>query len=124
ALMTRLKKCASDEQNDARYVHALQALQDTRRQAAEIFPERVDLLVLPTWKHLPMTIAGRQKSWPPPDFEDELWNTQPFNVLGLPALSLPCGFTKSGLPVGVQIVGRPFAEAQVFAFAQAYEQAT
>ena len=46
------------------------------------------------------------------------------NVLGLPAISLPCGYAKNGLPVGVQIVGRPFAEAQVLAFAQAYEQAT
>jgi aspartyl-tRNA(Asn)/glutamyl-tRNA(Gln) amidotransferase subunit A len=114
------KQCVSGIE----YVNALRALQDTRRRAAEIFPDEVDLLILPTWKRLPMTIAERQKTPFPEEFAQELWNTLPFNVLGLPALSLPCGYTKSGLPVGVQIVGRPFAEAQVFAFAQAYEQAT
>jgi aspartyl-tRNA(Asn)/glutamyl-tRNA(Gln) amidotransferase subunit A len=119
-----LEQCANYKQSDDRYVRALQALQDTRRRSAEIFPEGVDLLVLPTWKRLPLTIAERQRTWPPKDFELELWNTLPFNVLGLPALSMPCGYAKNGLPVGVQIVGRPFAEAQVLVFAQAYERAT
>jgi aspartyl-tRNA(Asn)/glutamyl-tRNA(Gln) amidotransferase subunit A len=42
----------------------------------------------------------------------------------LPALSLPCGFTRAGLPVGLQIVGRPFDESTVVRAAHAYEQAT
>ena len=48
----------------------------------------------------------------------------PFNVLGLPALSLPCGFTADGLPIGLQIVGHAFDEAGILGIAQAYEQAT
>jgi aspartyl-tRNA(Asn)/glutamyl-tRNA(Gln) amidotransferase subunit A len=51
-------------------------------------------------------------------------NTMPFNVLGLPAISVPCGFTKGGLPVGLQIVGKAFDEVGVLRIAHAYEQAT
>jgi aspartyl-tRNA(Asn)/glutamyl-tRNA(Gln) amidotransferase subunit A len=51
-------------------------------------------------------------------------NTMPFNVLGLPALSVPCGFTTSGLPIGLQIVGKAFDEAGILQIAHAYEQAT
>ena len=51
-------------------------------------------------------------------------NTMPFNVLGLPALSAPCGFTAGGLPIGLQIVGKAFDEAGILRVAHAYEQAT
>jgi aspartyl-tRNA(Asn)/glutamyl-tRNA(Gln) amidotransferase subunit A len=51
-------------------------------------------------------------------------NTMPFNVLGLPALSVPCGFTAGGLPIGLQIVGKAFDEAGILRIAHAYEQAT
>jgi aspartyl-tRNA(Asn)/glutamyl-tRNA(Gln) amidotransferase subunit A len=47
--------------------------------------------------------------------------TYPFNLTGLPALSLPCGFDSRGLPVGLQIAGKPFDEATVLRVAQAYE---
>ncbi|MBA3530680.1 MAG: Asp-tRNA(Asn)/Glu-tRNA(Gln) amidotransferase subunit GatA [Ardenticatenales bacterium] len=50
--------------------------------------------------------------------------TAPFNLTGLPALSLPCGFTESGLPIGLQLVARPWAEDQLLRAAYAYEQAT
>jgi aspartyl-tRNA(Asn)/glutamyl-tRNA(Gln) amidotransferase subunit A len=50
--------------------------------------------------------------------------TAPFNATHLPALSLPCGFTRAGLPVGLQIAGRPFDEATVLRAGHAYEQAT
>jgi aspartyl-tRNA(Asn)/glutamyl-tRNA(Gln) amidotransferase subunit A len=48
----------------------------------------------------------------------------PFNVTGSPALSVPAGFSKSGLPLAIQIVGKPFSEALVYRVADAYEQAT
>jgi aspartyl-tRNA(Asn)/glutamyl-tRNA(Gln) amidotransferase subunit A len=48
----------------------------------------------------------------------------PFNVTGSPALSVPAGFSKAGLPLSIQIVGKPFAEAMVYRVAQAYEAAT
>jgi aspartyl-tRNA(Asn)/glutamyl-tRNA(Gln) amidotransferase subunit A len=50
--------------------------------------------------------------------------TLPFNLTGQPALSLPCGFTRSGLPIGLQLVGRPFDEAALFRTGAAYEAAT
>ena len=46
-------------------------------------------------------------------------NTAPFNVLGLPTISVPCGLTTSGLPIGLQIAGAPFAESTVMALARA-----
>ena len=50
--------------------------------------------------------------------------TSPAALAGLPALSLPCGFSRSGLPIGLQIIGRPFDEATVFRAARAYERVT
>jgi aspartyl-tRNA(Asn)/glutamyl-tRNA(Gln) amidotransferase subunit A len=49
---------------------------------------------------------------------------RPFNLTGLPAISVPCGFTTTGLPIGLQIAGKPFDEATVLRLAHAYEQAT
>ena len=48
----------------------------------------------------------------------------PVNIAGLPGISVPCGFTRGGLPIGVQLIGRPFAEATILQLAYAYEQAT
>jgi aspartyl-tRNA(Asn)/glutamyl-tRNA(Gln) amidotransferase subunit A len=50
--------------------------------------------------------------------------TRPFNGLGLPALSVPCGFSSAGLPLAFQLVGRPFAESTVLRVGEAYQQAT
>jgi aspartyl-tRNA(Asn)/glutamyl-tRNA(Gln) amidotransferase subunit A len=50
--------------------------------------------------------------------------TRPFNLTGFPAITLPCGFSNQGLPVGLQLAGRPFEEATVLLAAHAYEQAT
>jgi len=53
-----------------------------------------------------------------------LRNTRPANVWGLPAISVPCGFTNTGLPIGLQIIGRPWDETTVLQLAYGYEQAT
>src|SRR5437899_4934713 len=50
--------------------------------------------------------------------------TGQFNVYGIPAISVPCGFTSSGLPVGLMIAGPRFSEGKVLALARAFEQAT
>ena len=50
--------------------------------------------------------------------------TRPFNMTGLPAISVPCGFTPDGLPIGLQIIGRPFEETTVLRVAYAYERST
>ncbi len=54
------------------------------------------------------------------------WNRflTPFNLAGLPAISIPCGFDRGGLPIGLQIAGRPFDEATVLRVARAYERET
>jgi aspartyl-tRNA(Asn)/glutamyl-tRNA(Gln) amidotransferase subunit A len=51
-------------------------------------------------------------------------NTGPLDISGLPAITVPCGFSTSGLPIGLQIVGAPFAESTVLGLAHAYQQAT
>lgn len=50
--------------------------------------------------------------------------TSPFNLTGLPAISIPCGFDDAGLPIGLQLVARPWAEARLLRVARAYERAT
>jgi len=51
-------------------------------------------------------------------------NTRAINYMGLPPVSVPCGFDSKGLPIGFQIQGRPFAEARVLKVAHAYQQDT
>jgi len=53
-----------------------------------------------------------------------LRNTRPFNVWGIPAISIPCGFTKDGLPIGLQLAAAPWRGVVLLQAAQAYEQAT
>jgi aspartyl-tRNA(Asn)/glutamyl-tRNA(Gln) amidotransferase subunit A len=45
------------------------------------------------------------------------------NLAGLPAISIPCGFTNNGLPIGLQLIGQPFQETNLLAIANAYERA-
>jgi aspartyl-tRNA(Asn)/glutamyl-tRNA(Gln) amidotransferase subunit A len=80
----------------------------------------LDAVVMPT-SPVPATPIA---SSPPEHAMLRPRNTMPFNVLGLPALSVPCGFTAGGLPIGLQIVGKAFDEAGILRIAQAYEQAT
>jgi aspartyl-tRNA(Asn)/glutamyl-tRNA(Gln) amidotransferase subunit A len=89
--------------------------------------ESVDLLVTPTTPIVAARIG--QETIRYGRIEEMVLNamircTAPFNATGLPALSLPCGFTRAGLPVGLQIVGRAFDEVTVLQAAHAYEQAT
>jgi len=86
----------------------------------------VDLLVTPTTPVLPATIAeaAAQDIPLPGAVTPSLRNTQPFDIYGLPTISIPCGFSKAGLPIGLQISGPHFGEQKVLALAHAYEQAT
>lgn len=83
-----------------------------------------DVLVCPTDPTLTPKVGeasrllGREMMW----FEYGTVNLG--NLTGAPALSLPCGFTPNGLPVGLQFYGRPFDEARVLSFSYVYEQAT
>ena len=99
----------------ADYVRARNQLELLRREIRRTF-SGVDLLVTPTMPVSPVPIADSSNA----DFR----NTAPFDIFGLPAITVPCGFTSDGLPIGLQICGAPFAEATVLALAHAYEQAT
>ena len=89
-------------------------------------PPIPDVFVLPTAASGP-TLRGHPRSQHH-EHEDPMaaliWRTGPFNLTGQPALTLPCGFTDAGLPIGLQIVGRPFQDEVVFRVAYAYERAT
>ncbi len=81
--------------------------------------EQVDAVVTPTLPH-PAFPVETQLAGPP----DTSWGTRHFNMSGHPALTVPCGFTAAGLPVGMQLAGRYFDEASLFRIAHAYELAT
>lgn len=95
--------------------------------AAEVFA-KVDLLVTPTIATCLPTLAETDIDHGPPGTETKFMavsaNTRPFNYLGLPAISIPCGFDPNGCPIGLQIAGRPFGEARVMRAADAYQRDT
>lgn len=107
----------------AEYIDARRELVLARNAVAAVF-EDVDLLVTPTTPSLPGRIEGAEGPETPTGAESTVRNTAPFNIYGIPTISVPCGFSSSGLPIGMQISGPRLGEPQVLALAQAYEQAT
>jgi len=105
----------------ATYIQARQELDRVRRSAPEVFAN-VDLLVTPTTPVPPITLKEAMEMSPEPAGELWLRNTRPFNAYGFPTISIPCGFTRTGLPIGLQIAGPNFAEASLLSFAYALEQ--
>jgi aspartyl-tRNA(Asn)/glutamyl-tRNA(Gln) amidotransferase subunit A len=100
-------------------------LEQSRREIDRVFAE-VDVLVTPTTPIAAPILAELQKH--PNQLRPAeivmLRNTRPFNVWGIPAISVPCGFTKAGIPIGLQISGPHWGEAEILQLAHAYEQAT
>jgi aspartyl-tRNA(Asn)/glutamyl-tRNA(Gln) amidotransferase subunit A len=98
----------------------------TRQFIAEVF-EQVDVLIAPTLPE-PAPPYDLVKSGTSEERVRRMGRfsrlTRPFNALGLPALSVPCGFSTDGRPLGLQIVGRPFAEAAILRLGHAYEEAS
>jgi aspartyl-tRNA(Asn)/glutamyl-tRNA(Gln) amidotransferase subunit A len=82
---------------------------------------RVDLIVAPTTPNVAFKFG--EKADPLAMYLNDAF-TIPVNLTGLPALSVPCGRSASGLPIGLQLIGRPFDEARLLQAAYAYEQAT
>ncbi|MEZ5417456.1 MAG: amidase [Vicinamibacterales bacterium] len=106
------------------YIRSRWKLDLLRRTIDDSFQD-VDVVVLPTRRHTPRTVdAALEREETDAPRNPELENTGAFNTYGIPAISVPCGFTTSGMPVGLMIAGPRFAEGRVLALARAYEQAT
>jgi len=101
------------------YVETLKRIRECRRDIRRIF-EQVDILALPTKREpaplLSETVNETHRR--PPS------NVAAFNHFGTPAITVPCGFSKDGLPIGLQLVGAPFHEPVVLSVAYAYQQST
>ena len=86
-----------------------------------------DLVATPTLRSRVPTLAETSIEADPENwgrFMAVSANTRPFNYLGLPTISIPCGADSNGLPIGLQLAGRPFAEGRVLNAADAYQAAT
>jgi aspartyl-tRNA(Asn)/glutamyl-tRNA(Gln) amidotransferase subunit A len=116
---------AGEDVTTATYIQARRQVDQYRHNIRKLF-ESVDLLVTPTTPVPPFTISELLADMDNLRTKEVLTlrNTRPFNILGLPSISVPCGFTKSGLPIGLQISGAPWAEGNVLRLAHAYEQQT
>ncbi len=108
-----------------RYANAQQRKLRSRREYASVLRE-VDVLLTPTVP-IPAPEIG-QRETTIDGYEEALYSaltrlTGPTNLNGLPSLSVPCGATSSGLPVGMQLIGRPFDEPTLYRFGHAHEEA-
>jgi aspartyl-tRNA(Asn)/glutamyl-tRNA(Gln) amidotransferase subunit A len=125
ATLERLRACASISPAD--YEQARDSLAAARRDAERVF-EAVDVVVTPTCLVAAPEVSTLQAMTDSNlrafEVQKLLHNTAPFNLLYWPSVSVPCGFTVQGLPVGLQISARPGADDRALASAGAYEQAT
>jgi aspartyl-tRNA(Asn)/glutamyl-tRNA(Gln) amidotransferase subunit A len=150
----RVFPATADSAKAVDYIRGWRELQLIRRTVDEdVFQKQgIDLLIAPTVRRMPPTIeeslvapatgggrggagagtgggtatpatpgGGNAASRAQPDLDE---NTRPFNGYGLPVISLPCGFSKDGMPIGIQICGPRFNEVSVLALAYAYQQST
>ena len=123
ATLARIQSGANISAHDA--LRASRELQASRHDIQEIFDE-VDVLLTPTVPIPPPLIADLREH--PDQLRAQelimLRNTRPFNVWGIPTISVPCGFTKDGLPIGLQLAGAPWRGIVLLQAAHAYEQET
>jgi aspartyl-tRNA(Asn)/glutamyl-tRNA(Gln) amidotransferase subunit A len=105
---------------DAYYGKAQSVRTLVRREFAGAFA-RVDLIVAPTTPNV--AFKHGEKEDPLSMYLNDVF-TIPGNLSGIPGVSVPCGFSAAGLPIGLQVLGRPLDEARVLRAAYAYEQAT
>ena len=110
----------------ADYLAAQRARAFLIREATRVL-EGVDILVIPTTPEPAARIEGDASQVARASLALSVRYTRctnPFNLLGFPALSIPCGLSRDGLPIGLQIVGRPFDDATVLRVGHAYQQLT
>jgi aspartyl-tRNA(Asn)/glutamyl-tRNA(Gln) amidotransferase subunit A len=110
------------------YARARRDMERIRRQAQQLFDNvaaattsepQIDLVITPTTPQPPIKLENNRE----PDLI-LLRNAIPMNIYDLVSISLPCGFSREGLPIGLQISGPRLSEPRVLALAHAYEQST
>lgn len=106
---------------DAYYLKAQKVRTLIRQDFQDVF-EKVDLLLTPV-APTPAFKIGVMTNNPLQMYLSDIF-TIPTNLAGTCAMSLPCGFSEDGLPIGLQLIGQPFAEAEMLQAAYAFEQAT
>ncbi len=106
---------------DAYYLRAQKVRTLIRRDFLEAYKE-VDAIVTPT-SPTPAFRKGEKAANPLAMYLNDIY-TIGVNLAGLPGMSLPCGFTRAGLPIGLQVIGQPFKETELLAIASAYEART
>ena len=123
ATLARIQAGANISADDV--LRATDDLRARREAIRKVFDE-VDVLLTPTVPTPPPVIADLLKR--PEDLRAQemmmLRNTRPFNVWGIPTISIPCGFTRDGLPIGLQLAAGPGRGIVLLQAAQVYEQAT
>jgi aspartyl-tRNA(Asn)/glutamyl-tRNA(Gln) amidotransferase subunit A len=123
ATLARIK---SGEKTSAKDVLRARQELSAARQAIDKTFQDVDVLLTPSVPIPPPRIADLQKN--PENLRPAelmmLRNTRPFNVWGIPAISVPCGFTRDGMPIGLQLAAAAWREDLVLRTARAYERAT
>ncbi len=111
--------------NAGEYLRAVTQLQILSRRIVRFF-DQYDVLVLPAFLHQPMRV-GEWAELTPPEILEKVaqWiaPSPPFNITGQPAIALPVGVDAQGLPLSVQLVGRPAAEGTILALAAQLEAA-
>lgn len=107
----------------ADYIRAHQDMIRARRQIARVFDD-VDVLVTPTAPGLPERIDSAINPSQASGAEPSVRNTAPFNLYGIPTISIPIGLSRDGLPIGLQISSAHLREDVMFALAHAFQQAT
>jgi Asp-tRNA(Asn)/Glu-tRNA(Gln) amidotransferase A subunit family amidase len=110
---------------EAGYLQALRINEEVRQQVFTAMAEqRLDALVHATYDHQQALIGPREMTDPQLDTTGQGSNRRLSPILGFPALTVPAGFTTDDFPVGLELVGRPYAEPTLFRLGYAYEQAT
>ncbi|MGH7207026.1 MAG: amidase family protein, partial [Nitrospiraceae bacterium] len=104
------------------YYGKAQAVRTLIRRDFEAAFQEVDLIVTPVMP-TPAFKLGERVADPLQMYLSDIY-TISVNLAGIPAISLPCGFSRAGLPIGLQIIGRAFEEETILRAAHAYEQAT
>jgi amidase len=123
--VTALMDTVGKSTDDPGYVQVQRIVENTRQVVFTLMADhKLDALVYPTFDHQPVFIAPDVMTRLVSDDDRLGSNRQISPILGFPAMTVPAGFTADGMPVGIEFMARPFAEAILFRLGYSYEQGT